>query len=210
VTHWHVQNTEPSSEGVFSVGRAARLAAAVEGVLRCCNNLLERLHHSYFMYLQPTTETFITIEAYVMPPSLMLVGLFLLGVGAVMPLSAEVMHKGQESLSRGGHSAQEKAGAAAYDEAADPRRLHPQQPLRPVQIPGGWPALAQSCSKVLATHITCAVAGLGLHWLCSQAGQGACMPGSLHVGCAGIMREIHAIVQAILLGASSVQALTCR
>ena len=57
--------------------RIVAAAAALEGVIRSCNNLLERLHHSYFMYLQPSTTHFITVEAYVVPPLLLIVALLL-------------------------------------------------------------------------------------------------------------------------------------
>ena len=64
-------------QGKITQPGIAQVGAALEGIFRSCNNLLERLHHSYFMYLQPSTSAFITIEVYIVPPLLLLAALML-------------------------------------------------------------------------------------------------------------------------------------
>eukprot|EP00118_Oscarella_pearsei_P012772 m.96414 g.96414 ORF g.96414 m.96414 type:complete len:629 (+) comp36909_c0_seq3:36-1922(+) len=54
--------------GLHSMGRV------VEGVARCMNNLLEHLHHSFFFYILPKPNRFVSVSLYA--PS---VGLVLLG-----------------------------------------------------------------------------------------------------------------------------------
>lgn len=53
--------------GFFTVGRI------LEGIFRSLNNLLERFHQSYFFYLLPATNRFISIGLY-MPSICLIVG----------------------------------------------------------------------------------------------------------------------------------------
>jgi hypothetical protein len=156
--------------------KVARLASAVEGVLRCSNNLLERLHHSYFMYLQPNTNTFITIEAYVLPASLMLLGLFLLAVSLLMPTHNIQSSEMQQTCdiatgicSHAGGDADSPEAEAAVGE----QKTYPQEVPRPIELLGGWPELSQGVCRVLAVHCTCGAAGLALHWGLAQHMGGA-------------------------------------
>jgi hypothetical protein len=145
---------------VVTGNKVLRLAAAVEGVMRCSNNLLERLHHSYFMYLQPSTKAFITIEAYVVPASLMLLGLFLLAVSMLMPASSDSTC----TLSTDAVIQQSTKSTAP----AIPEKVYPEKVIQPVRLLGGWPELTQGFSRVLAVHSICAVVGLVLHWGLAQ------------------------------------------
>lgn len=39
----------------------------LQTVVRCLNNLDERFHHSYFLYLLTGPNTFVTVEVYIVP-----------------------------------------------------------------------------------------------------------------------------------------------
>lgn len=67
------------AQGAAAVSRTrvVHTAMALEGALRSLSSLPERLHHSYVMYVQPTPHTFVTVEAYIAPPALLLVALAL-------------------------------------------------------------------------------------------------------------------------------------
>lgn len=43
------------------IPKMGRPAHALEGTLRSLNNLLERFHQSFFFYLRPGTERFVSI-----------------------------------------------------------------------------------------------------------------------------------------------------
>ena len=154
--------------------KVLRVAAAVEGVMRCSNNLLERLHHSYFMYLQPNPNTFITIETYVLPACLMLLGLFLLAVSILMPTrkpppqSAAVPEQSPGSSSPGvaEHGKAERTGPGSGE------KLYPEKAVQPIRLLAGWQELSQGFCIVLAVHSACAVSGLLLHWVLAQTTQG--------------------------------------
>ena len=45
----------------------------VEGVFRSLNNLLERFHQSFFFYLLPSTDRYVSIGLYMPPFALMVV-----------------------------------------------------------------------------------------------------------------------------------------
>ncbi|XP_043786986.1 glycosylphosphatidylinositol anchor attachment 1 protein [Apis laboriosa] len=61
-----------SSDGNFyQVGRI------VESIIRSLNNLLERFHQSYFFYLLPSTDTYISIGLYIRSLVLIIAGIFI-------------------------------------------------------------------------------------------------------------------------------------
>lgn len=49
----------------------------IEGVLRSLNNLLERLHQSFFLYLLPATDRYVSIGLYMPPFGLIVLPLLL-------------------------------------------------------------------------------------------------------------------------------------
>lgn len=175
-----------------------RLAAAAEGVLRCSNNLLERLHHSYFMYLQPTPKTFITIETYVLPACLMLLGLFLMAVSSIMltnststqcsqsisnnksapenPASTEPVLEAIGSA-KPGVSSSSSSGLDEGDKMENDndknRVVFPEKIPQPMRLQGGWPEISRGVCAVLAVHGVCGLAGLALHWALAQHKGGA-------------------------------------
>uniref|UniRef100_A0A1I8A4V8 Glycosylphosphatidylinositol anchor attachment 1 protein n=1 Tax=Steinernema glaseri TaxID=37863 RepID=A0A1I8A4V8_9BILA len=57
-----------------------RLTRLNEGVLRALNNVLEKLHQSYFMYILLGTERFLSIAYFMIPIGLMFVPLLLLAI----------------------------------------------------------------------------------------------------------------------------------
>lgn len=54
---------------LFTIGRT------IESILRSLNNLLERLHHSFWFYILGGTHKFIMISVYIAPVILLFVGL---------------------------------------------------------------------------------------------------------------------------------------
>ncbi|KAM0785986.1 hypothetical protein ACM66B_006804 [Microbotryomycetes sp. NB124-2] len=56
------------------------LGRAVESTFRSLNNLLERFHQSFFLYIMTSTETFITVGNYLAAPILVGAGLTLRGL----------------------------------------------------------------------------------------------------------------------------------
>ncbi|XP_076663317.1 glycosylphosphatidylinositol anchor attachment 1 [Andrena cerasifolii] len=63
---------QQSSDGNFyQVGRV------VESIIRSLNNLLERFHQSYFFYLLPSTDTYISIGLYIRSLVLIIAAVFL-------------------------------------------------------------------------------------------------------------------------------------
>ena len=46
-------------------------------ILCSLNNLIERFHHSYFLYLQTGQDTFVTVEMYIISVVAFLLGLVL-------------------------------------------------------------------------------------------------------------------------------------
>uniref|UniRef100_A0A7S3VNA7 Uncharacterized protein n=1 Tax=Dunaliella tertiolecta TaxID=3047 RepID=A0A7S3VNA7_DUNTE len=44
-----------------------QVAGYLEAMLRSLNNLDERFHHSYFLYLLTSPDTFVTVEVYIVP-----------------------------------------------------------------------------------------------------------------------------------------------
>lgn len=55
----------------------ARLAPALELTCRSLNGLLERFHHSYFLYVLLSPDRFLTVEVYLVPVVAMLLALAL-------------------------------------------------------------------------------------------------------------------------------------
>lgn len=53
------------------------LSECIELMLRSCNSLLERLHHSYFYYLITNAHEFVTVEIFLIPVLMMLLSLSL-------------------------------------------------------------------------------------------------------------------------------------
>ncbi|XP_077283815.1 glycosylphosphatidylinositol anchor attachment 1 [Arctopsyche grandis] len=64
------------------IPKMGRPAHALEGTLRSLNNLLERFHQSFFFYLRPGTERFVSIGQY-MPPLGILTGALFIKAFAV-------------------------------------------------------------------------------------------------------------------------------
>ncbi|XP_078040493.1 glycosylphosphatidylinositol anchor attachment 1 [Augochlora pura] len=60
-----------SDENFYQVGRV------VESIIRSLNNLLERFHQSYFFYLLPSTDTYISIGLYIRCLVLIIAGVFI-------------------------------------------------------------------------------------------------------------------------------------
>ena len=54
-----------------------RLAPVLELTWRSLNALLERLHHSYFLYVPLSPDRFVTVEMYLVPAILLLLALAL-------------------------------------------------------------------------------------------------------------------------------------
>ncbi|KAI8824481.1 Gaa1-like protein [Fimicolochytrium jonesii] len=54
-----------------------QLGRSIESMLRSLNNLLERLHHSYWFYLMPTASAYIPLSRYLPPVALLSVTLIL-------------------------------------------------------------------------------------------------------------------------------------
>lgn len=52
-------------------------------VLRCLNNLDERFHHSFFLYLMTAADRFVPVELYIIP-LVALIGVLVLKVGRRM------------------------------------------------------------------------------------------------------------------------------
>lgn len=187
----HVQAGREKVEQADAVtgNKVLRLAAAVEGVLRCSNNLLERLHHSYFMYLQPNPNTFITIETYILPASLMLLGLFLLAVSMLMPTrrSNSLTAQAERIDVSLPESVTEDSQAADVQD-----KVYPEKVQQSIRLLGGWPELSQGFCKVLAVHSACAVAGLVLHWALAQCTRGVIhrLALSIHTVCRSIIYAI--------------------
>eukprot|EP00892_Ulva_mutabilis_P006819 jgi/Ulvmu1/4509/UM002_0235.1 len=154
------------------------LAAALEGTLRSCNNLLERLHHSYFMYLLPSLDKFVPVEIYTLPPALQLLALFLLAANACLyipPRPPAPPTRARKWFAR------KSAPASADEEGSGEEALvdtYPRNPMQPIEIRGGWPALTQSCCKVAAVHIVSAAVGLLVHACASRAAGGTAISGS--------------------------------
>ncbi|CAD7698383.1 unnamed protein product [Ostreobium quekettii] len=75
----------PKSSRLGSKGRVVTdagaamvgLAETLELIFRSCNNLQEKLHHSYFMYLLVSTDRFLTIDLYMAPVALFVLAMFL-------------------------------------------------------------------------------------------------------------------------------------
>ncbi|GAX79694.1 hypothetical protein CEUSTIGMA_g7135.t1 [Chlamydomonas eustigma] len=63
-------NCHPTSCALF-------LAEYLELIVRSFSNLSERFHHSYFLYLQTGPDTFVTVEMYIIPVVVFLLGLVL-------------------------------------------------------------------------------------------------------------------------------------
>lgn len=70
-----LEGFEKSGQGTeanfYQVGRV------VESIVRSLNNLLERFHQSYFFYLLPSTDRYISIGLYMRPLVLIIAGVFI-------------------------------------------------------------------------------------------------------------------------------------
>ncbi|KZC05172.1 Glycosylphosphatidylinositol anchor attachment 1 protein [Dufourea novaeangliae] len=73
-----------SYENFYQVGRI------VESIIRSLNNLLERFHQSYFFYLLPSTDTYISIGLYIKSLVLIIAGVFIKAFSMWQRLTAEV------------------------------------------------------------------------------------------------------------------------
>lgn len=161
------------------------MAAALEGALRSCNNLLERLHHSYFMYLLPSLDKFVPVEVYTLPPALQLLALFLLAANASLCLPSGAPPQPPDcpaSESEPDHRpdadpGQTDAAGGASSEVAEVAETYPRCVMQPITIRGGWVTVAQSCVKVATVHLLAGAAGLLVHECAAHAAGGE--PGPL-------------------------------
>lgn len=55
----------------------ATISRTIEALLRSYNNLLERLHHSFWFYIMAGTNKFIMLSVYIAPVILLFIGLVL-------------------------------------------------------------------------------------------------------------------------------------
>lgn len=69
----HPLQTPEAKPGYYIV----RLAPVLELTYRSLNGLLERFHHSYFLYVLLSPDRFLTVEVYLVPVVAMLVALAL-------------------------------------------------------------------------------------------------------------------------------------
>lgn len=167
----------PSSDAP-AARQVLQLAAALEGTLRSLNNLLERLHHSYFMYLLPTMNKFVPIEAYTLPPALQLLALVLLAANACLCLPSQrpalaPSQPGFASTAGDGPCEEDGGGSGVDKAAAGEVETFPRQMMRPITIRGGWAAVTQSCSRVAVVHAAAAAVGLVVHIGAAHAAGGA-------------------------------------
>lgn len=168
-----------------STEQLGQLAVAAESFFRSCNSLLERLHHSYLMYLQPSTATFITVDVYCVPPLLLIAAMMLWAAHllvqppqrssagtSVQPEAAAALevdaHNQQERSNTGAVSAvlaklkrrlRAKLGMRSACNVARQRFPESAEPLRlrtTVQQFGGC------CCAVLLMNVVCAGTGAAL------------------------------------------------
>lgn len=167
-----------------------RAAASLESIFRSCNNLLERLHHSYFMYLQPSTEEFITVDVYVVPPVLLIAALILWAahILIVPPPKSRNMRSFFTAPSSKVSDAQTLIGTpvatSERTEGGDTHeapfvwskcwkawervRLRKSQKSsvfgsEPLKVLVGLGQFERCCSAVLALYVASGVVGMGLH-----------------------------------------------
>eukprot|EP01023_Acetabularia_acetabulum_P011353 TRINITY_DN15212_c0_g1_i4.p5 TRINITY_DN15212_c0_g1~~TRINITY_DN15212_c0_g1_i4.p5 ORF type:complete len:171 (-),score=10.77 TRINITY_DN15212_c0_g1_i4:584-1096(-) len=57
-----------------------RLLAGLESITRSLNSLLERLHHSYYLYLLTASDRFISVDMYCVPIILLLAAVFSIAI----------------------------------------------------------------------------------------------------------------------------------
>lgn len=145
----HVRGVQ--APGRASAARIGQTCAALEGILRSCNNLLERMHHSYFMYLQPSLWTFITIEVYILAPVVFIAALLLSAARLLIDARASIkagaataaqLQHGEEPTEGAGHQ------AACHPESADPAMLSV-----------GLGQAGRAACGMVATHAICVCAG---------------------------------------------------
>lgn len=60
-----MEGIEGDPSGTGRAPKMGRPAHALEGILRSLNNLLERFHQSFFFYLRPDTDRFVSIGKYI-------------------------------------------------------------------------------------------------------------------------------------------------
>jgi len=68
-------------------------------MLRSLNNLDERFHHSYFLYLLTGPEAFVTVEVYIVP-LVALIGVLMLKVGGRQGGGEAALRQGMPGASR--------------------------------------------------------------------------------------------------------------
>ncbi|KAK2586771.1 hypothetical protein KPH14_011798 [Odynerus spinipes] len=85
------EKTGKSSEvNFYHVGRV------VESMVRSLNNLLERFHQSYFFYLLPSTDRYISISLYMRPLVLIVASLFIKAFSIWQKLQSPVLQNGDK------------------------------------------------------------------------------------------------------------------
>jgi Gaa1-like, GPI transamidase component len=136
-----------------------RTAAALEAALRSCNSLLERLHHSYFMYLQPSTSTFITIEAYIVAPLLLIVALLLHAASVLVavdaPAAASTLH---EPAQRRASLRERLLAQLRGRKASETEALYPPGPVHPLRLRVSLQQFGRCACGALLLHVLCGTA----------------------------------------------------
>nr|CAD7265801.1 unnamed protein product [Timema shepardi] len=111
------EKKEKGSPAVFY-----QLGRVMEGLFRSLNNLLERFHQSYFFYLQPTTDRYISIGMYMPPLGLLCAALLIKAFGLWLRMqkdpadsaSAPAGRKGDEDILEVDKEEQSGEGDGAY------------------------------------------------------------------------------------------------
>ncbi|XP_063237453.1 glycosylphosphatidylinositol anchor attachment 1 protein [Bacillus rossius redtenbacheri] len=98
-------------EGFEKRGRGSpavfyQLGRVMEGLFRSLNNLLERFHQSYFFYLQPATDRYISIGMYMPPLGLLCAALLVKAFGLWLRMHEDPAARAESTAS----GAQEGAG----------------------------------------------------------------------------------------------------
>nr|CAD7399830.1 unnamed protein product [Timema cristinae] len=112
------QNTDTYLIGVV----LCYVDSVMEGLFRSLNNLLERFHQSYFFYLQPTTDRYISIGMYMPPLGLLCAALLIKAFGLWLRMqkdpadsaSAPTNQKSDEDIHEVDKAEQSEEGEGAY------------------------------------------------------------------------------------------------
>lgn len=180
--------------GATSTRQLKLSAMAVESFFRSCNSLLERLHHSYFMYLQPSTSTFVTVDAYIVPP-LLLIAAMLLWAAHLLVQPAQSMASPRIACAEGGPYAA-RAGDDVSEDAIAASAQH-KNFLRQVKAKVRA-KLGMRDGAARAELFPATAEPLRLRATLAQFGSCFCAAVLLHVLCAGVAPIARAAVAARL------------